>query len=417
MKIGIIGGGAAGIMAAATIIEESQKQGIDVPEVLLFEKNPGIGRKVIISGGGRCNVTTGIQEVREVLQKYPRGKKFLNKALYHFPPTDIYEWFEAHGVPLKTEADMRVFPVSDDGKDIVRVFEELFAESASSLHLKTGIVEVIKQGKLFMLITSTDQTIEVDKLIITTGGQAYRHTGSTGDGYAFAERLGHTVTKTAPSLNSFILSEKWTTELSGVSFENIVLTVPGHKEYYAEGPIVFTHQGMSGPAVFALSAQVAFENYTKQQPLAMHIDFVPDMSFDELRNQIKKEFEDQPKRFVVKTLQQWLPKSVLHQMMMQLDIEDGKNAECSKKNIERMIHWIKKCEVHAIGRGAGSEFVTAGGVELKEVNPKTMESKVCPGLFFAGEVLNVDGVTGGFNLSASWAAGRLAGLHAAEIND
>lgn len=411
MTIAIIGGGAAGMMAAATILEAAP-----TAKVILIEKNASLGRKVIISGGGRCNVTTGIHNVRDLLTRYYRGSKFLTTAMYQFPPDQVYQWFEEHGVPLKTEDDLRVFPQSNNGKDIVGVFENMFAQSNVELILRQGITMVEPKNSQFSLTLKDDRQLLVDVLILTTGGQAYRHTGSTGEGYRFAENLGHTITDLAASLNSFHLQEDWTGQLAGVSFERITLRVPSHKEFTATGPIVFTHKGISGPAVFALSAQVAFENYNTTTPLVMTIDFVPDISLEQLRTALQNDILSSPTRLLSKTLQKWLPKSVIKELQISLQIpEDIKNASVSKHMRAGILQWLKSCTVHAIGRGAGSEFITAGGVDTKDVNPRTMESLVCPKLLFAGEILNIDGITGGFNLQAAWATGRLAGLRAAEL--
>lgn len=401
--IAIIGGGAAGMMAAASIVES----GADA-HVVLLEKNPGLGRKVIISGGGRCNVTTGQRDVRRLLEHYFRGNPFLTSAMYGFPPGDVYDWFEDHGVPLKTEDDNRVFPVSNDGKDIVAVFEKLFAEHAVDVRLRTG-VESITKAERFVLKLDDGAVLEADAVIIATGGQAYRHTGSTGDGYAFAESLGHSLTPLAASLNAFVLVETWPGEHSGVSFEWIGLRAAGCE---STGPIVLTHRGISGPAVFALSSQVAFEDYSREKPLEITLDFAPNDSQESVLEQINAFIEAEPKKQLHGAVAQWLPRSIASVALEQCGLSDAAGANTSKAARRALAEWIKSCRVHAVGRSAGSEFVTAGGVNTDEIDPSTMESRITPGLFFAGEVMNVDGVTGGFNLQASWAAGRLAGLSA-----
>lgn len=397
MKVAIIGAGAAGMMAAATINEADPSV-----QVFLIEKNPLIGNKVIISGGGRCNVTTGFKDIRLVLERYPRGGKFLNSAMHNFSPEKVYEWFESHGVPLKIEDDLRVFPISNNGKDVVGVFEKIFAETNTKV-LFQHQVEKIENG--FKIHFKSHPTLEVDKVIITTGGQAYRHTGSTGDGYTFAESLGHTITKLAPSLNSFVCSEKWIPELAGVSLKKAKLK---SQKYEYTGPFLFTHKGITGPAVFALSSYVAFENYDHNNPLEIFIDLIPDNSrFD---TEFRAILEKNPKKDFDNTLAEYMPKSLAQKICEVLGIKgDKNNNEVAKKDINKTIEFVKRLPLHAVGRGAGDEFVTAGGVELKEVDSKTMESKKCPGLYFAGEVLDIDGFTGGYNLQASWATGRLAG--------
>lgn len=408
MNIAVIGGGAAGLMTVATLLERE----IDA-DIFLYEKNSGLGKKVMISGGGRCNVTTGLQEIRDVLKRYPRGEKFLTSATYHFPPQAVFEWFEQHSVPLKTEDDLRVFPESDNGRDIVGVFERLFEVRRNvRIHLNQSVTGIEKIENGFRLHIKSNDSVEVDRLVLTTGGQAYRHTGSTGDGYAFAESLGHTITPLAPSLNSFFTKEIWTAELSGRSFERamITATTSDKKTHRYTGPFLFTHKGVSGPAVFAVSSMVAFENYDQVHPLSMTIDLFPDLKTNTLEEQIQKLFQKELKRSVVNVLDHLLPKMLAQHACEEIGLETTMHAaEVSKKKIAELTNWLKAIPLHVVGRGAGDEFVTAGGVSTDEVNPRTMESLLCPGLFFAGEILNIDGFTGGFNLQASWATGRLAG--------
>lgn len=407
MSIAIIGAGAAGLMAAAAVHELNPET-----EIFLIERNNGLGKKVIISGGGRCNVTTGIQDVRTVLTKYPRGNKFLSSAIYRFPPKAVYDWFESHSVPLKTEEDLRVFPISNNGKDIVGVFEELFHDSRIHVRLNTSVTHIEKpDGQFSIFFKEEDEPLYVDKIILTTGGQAYRHTGSTGDGYAFAASLGHTITPLAPSLNSFSTKETWPEYLSGLSFEKATLSTSVLlKKISFTGPFLFTHKGMSGPAVFALSSIIAFETYDKAHPLELHIDLLPDLSLETIQKDIVTGITNHPKKSFENILSLIIPKSLAEICLHEQKISNEKRgAEISKKQILECATWLKGIPLHIIGRGAGDEFVTAGGVETKEVNPSTMESLICPGLYFGGEILNIDGFTGGFNLQASWATGHLAG--------
>lgn len=398
-------------MAAATILE-TRHNFADVGGFLI-ERNDGLGKKVIISGGGRCNVTTGIQDVRVVLTKYPRGGKFLSKAIYNFPPEDVYAWFESHGVPLKTEEDLRVFPQSDNGKDIVGVFENLFRSSNVEVLLKHSVESIQKTGDGFLLNFVDNGTLEVDAVILTTGGQAYRQTGSKGDGYAFALSLGHTITKLAPSLNAFFTRETWPAEVSGLSFEKAEFRTKRVKSYSFTGPFLFTHKGVSGPAVFALSSQVAFENYDSREPLKIEIDLFPDETTEGLVGNIQEKIALVSKKSLSNALALVVPKSLIEIMLRELNIDGGAHAaEVGKNILTRCAGWLKAIPLNVVARGAGDEFVTAGGVSLDEVDPQTMESKICPGLYFAGEILDIDGYTGGFNLQASWATGRLAGMNA-----
>ncbi|MFZ2682068.1 MAG: aminoacetone oxidase family FAD-binding enzyme [Patescibacteria group bacterium] len=411
MRVGIIGAGAAGMMCAATLQEANPEV-----EIFLLDRNDGLGKKVIISGGGRCNVTTGIHDVQMVLAKYPRGSKFLIRAMLNFPPQAVFAWFVEHGVPLKTEDDLRVFPESNNGKDVVGVFERLFAAGKTRLLLKSSVVKIDKQGDVFALHIKDQPTpLMVDKLVLTTGGQAYRQTGSTGDGYAFAMSLGHTVTALAPSLNAFYTKQTWPAKISGLSFKKATITARRDRTPHFTGPFLFTHKGVSGPAVFALSSLVAFEKYDATLPLDITIDIFPDETSEALRGRFELLMADKQNKQFSNVLGLLVPKSLAEVVVSELEISETKRVnQVAKKEINKVIDWLKAIPLSVIARGAGDEFVTAGGVELSEIDPKTLSSKICPGLYFAGEVMDVDGFTGGFNLQASWAAGRLAGQSLAD---
>lgn len=412
MRCAIVGGGAAGLMAAATVLENAP-----TAEIFLLERNDKLGNKVIISGGGRCNVTTGITDVRTVLTKYPRGNKFLSSAMYNFPPQAVYDWFEAQGVPLKVEEDLRVFPQSDNGKDIVRVFEGMFAASGVHVLLKTDVSAIKRRegGGFIVCFKGTLETLEVDVVVLTTGGQAYRHTGSTGDGYAFATSLGHTLTALGPSLNAFFARERWPAEVSGMSFAKATITAKRGKGISFTGPMLFTHRGVSGPAVFALSSLTAFERYDQEMPLEIAVDVFPDKSEDDLLSQMEQLIIINPGKIFRNVIGFVVPKALAEICVTEAGLPgDKKVAEVSKADMRRAAAWLKAIPLHIVQRGGGDEFVTAGGVPTSEIDPRTMESLVCPGLYFGGEVMDVDGFTGGFNLQASWATGRLAGESIAE---
>lgn len=393
------------MMAAASICEASSES-----EVFLVERNTILGRKVIISGGGRCNVTTGFEEIKEILKKYPRGSKFFRHALYTFPPEQVYEWMEAHGVPLKTDADFRVFPQSNKGQDVVGVFEEILKESKVKILYKTTAERVEKKGEKFEIELSSGEVLVADKLIITTGGQAYQRTGSQGDGYEFAKALGHKITELAPSLSAFLIEESWLKELPGISFKSVRLKLLGKESHEFTGPILFTHKGVTGPAVFALSSLAAYEVLDPKQPKQLLIDFYPDETYDELTTRLNAELTTAPRKSFSNSLGFFVPKSFARAICSSLKIGlDKKNAEVSKREINKVIESLKNTQITVVGRTPGEEFVTAGGIELVDINSKTMESKICSGLYFAGEILNIDGFTGGFNLQVAWATGRLAG--------
>ncbi len=400
-------------MAAATLLEE-----VVQAEIHLFEKNKILGQKVIISGGGRCNVTTGIHDKQLLRKKYTRGADFLIPAISQFPPKQVMAWFERHGVPLKTEDDLRVFPQSDDGHDVVGAFEHLFRDGGVRVHLATTIKAVIPTEQGFQ-IESTQSTESFDVVVITTGGNAYRHTGSTGDGYAFAKACGHTITPLGPSLNSFEIVESWPKELSGLSLPNARLEAVANDgaKKNATGPMLFTHFGISGPAVFALSSHLAFTPVSARGPILVSLIPEAEQTFETWDAWMKKTFHGGGSLLLRSALAEVLPRRFVEQLLALAKIApEQTGASLTKEKRRQLLHLLSgSLKLALAARRPGDEFVTAGGVELTEVDPQTMQSLVKKGLFFGGEVLNVDGVTGGFNLQASWATGRLAGKSIASM--
>jgi len=402
-KIAIIGGGAAGMIAAATLIEEK----VDA-EIHLFEKNNILGKKVSISGGGRCNVTTGITDKNTLLSKYTRGSKFLIPAFGLFPPDKVFKWFEEKGVPLKIEDDLRVFPQSDNGKDIVKLFENLF-KNKIKVHLESSI-ESIDKG--FIVKTKNEKDF-FDVVVITSGGNAYRHTGSTGDGYDFAKSCKHSITALGPSLNSFEVKEEWCKELAGISLENAKLITSTNKEKLsASGPFLFTHFGISGPVTFAFSSKTAFNKVDKNNPLKINLIPNVEYEFNSLDRLLQTLIAENGAKQIITIISELTTRRLAEEILKIAKInKEKKSAEVKKEERNEISHLLTgKLELNLISRRSGDEFVTAGGVDLNEVNRKTMESKILPNLYFAGEVLDIDGLTGGFNLQSAWATGRLAGI-------
>lgn len=401
MKITIIGGGAAGMMAAAWACKTSP-----LVRVTILERNEKLGRKVVMTGGGRCNLTTAITDIRELMKNYPRGEQWLKFAMYEFGPKECFEYFESNGVPLKIEG-RRVFPESEKGEDIIEMFNEIFIKNKVEILYKKVVQEVQKEGGLFVVKADDGDLIKSDKLIITTGGNAYTKTGSRGDGYTFAKSLGHTITPLAPTLTSLNSNEIFIKSLAGVSIENakLKMVVEGGGEYEFTGPFLFTHTGITGPAVFAVSAFSAYESLEKGAKL--YVDFAPHLN----REQLREEMEENPIEFFVRAVSKYVPRSIAE--VFGADLQKRVN-EVGKKEILRIIELLKAFPLSVKERTPGKEIVTAGGVSLKEVDKKTMESLITPGLYFAGELLDVDGLTGGYNLQIAWATGKLAGENAAK---
>lgn len=402
-QITIIWAGAAGLMAATTILENTESHDYHIQ---IFEKNTSPWKKVIISGGGRCNVTTGIEDKKILLSKYTRGADFIKKAFGKFSPKKCREWFESHNVPLKCEADNRVFPVSDDGTEIVEVFEKIFAKYRNkvTLHYGEGVDSVISVQDQFQIITKK-WTYNADIVIVTTGWNAYSHTGSTGDGYAFARSLGHTVTQLGPSLSSFLTSEKWTHELSWLAFETA-------KIGELVGPLLLTHFGISGPLAFMTSSRLAWETIDKNHPKMILFSPLATMWVPEWSTFLKEQFANHPKKLIASILTEKLPRRFAEAFIREYfpTIESTFPVSIGKVEREKIAKMLGEgISLTLTERRPGDEFVTAGGVNTDEIDSETMESKIQKNLYFAGEVLNVDGYTGGFSLQICWASGYVTG--------
>ena len=389
------------MMAAAALIESNAHCTIH-----LFEPNTSLGVKVVISGGGRCNVTTGIRKPHILKKKYTRGGDFLKAALSKFGPEAVYNWFEDRGVPLKTEDDLRVFPRSNDGKDVVAVFDRLFAQSTAQLHFKSRVKTITNHDDHFWIRTKDSKT-PVDYVVIATGGNAYRKTGSTGDGYQFAEYFGHTITPLGPSLNSFLTKEDWSKLLSGIA-------LPHAKIYFGntniEGPFLFTHFGISGPLTFAFSSHIAHTTITKENPYVIRLVLDATIQPHEWKTTLGA-VKTNGKKQIKTVLSTYFPQRLAQTLLELTNISPQTTLTAvSTEKRKQLLHLLTNgIQITLTARRAGDEFVTAGGVSTDEINPQTMESLLQPGLYFAGEVMDIDGVTGGFNLQSSWATGRLAG--------
>lgn len=414
MKIGIIGGGAAGMMCATTLVEKSLSN-----EIHIFEKNNKLGVKVALTGGGRCNVTTGISDKNLLQKKYIRGSKFLSPALSAFGPSEVFSWFETRGVPLKVEEGMRVFPESNKSEDIINVFYKILKIPNIRFHFKERVIDIEKRGNQFEVQTLGGNFI-FDVLVITTGGNAYAQTGSTGEGYGFAKKLGHSITKLGPSLNSFLVDEKWCKDLTGLSLPNTrfqAQTDTGQKVDVI-GPVLFTHFGISGPNTFALAGHLAFDLINPQQ--TKKVIFIPDAdyNFEDWNKALQAKFTEFPNKQIRNILNSFFPSKFVNKVLEIINIKPEKSVNIvTREERMKLAHILSgDLKLTITSRRPGDEFVTAGGISLDELDRKTMQSKLIPNLYFAGEVLDVDGVTGGYNLQAAWATGRLAGQSIARLD-
>lgn len=409
-SIAIIWWGAAGMMTAASILESCKTQGKDIPVIHIFEKNSRLGAKVVISGWGRCNVTTGTFKRKDLLQHYTRGDDFLDTAFRQFGPKKVRAWFEEHGVPLKQEDDGRIFPISDDGKDVVRVFERMFEQHNVQIYFKEPVDEITKIEQWFQVTTGTN-TYMCDTVVIATWWEAYAHTGSTGDGYAFARAMWHTITELGPSLNSFMCTQDWIYGCSGISFPYAHLTTDSGDIPRSTWPILLTHFGITGPQTFVFASHTAFTQIDHQHPLNAQLIPNTHMSYESRISFFQEHKQTTPKKSLINVLATRLPKRFVEQLLgeyefpKKLTMSDLSKID-SKQLATLLWHGIP---LTLTKRRPWDEFVTAWGVVTDEVDPATMESRKTPWLYFVGEILNVDWVTWGYNLQASRAMGKLAG--------
>ncbi len=396
----IIGGGAAGFFAALACAEARLGS-----EILILEKTSQFLSKVKISGGGRCNVTHACFNAREFTTRYPRGDRALIAPFRQFQAADTVAWFARRGVKLKTEADGRMFPVTDSSQTII---DCLFrAANAAGIKLKTnrGVESVArKTGGGFELKLSTGETLACDKLLLATGGC---RTAALGQ---LAVSLGHTLEPPVPSLFTFHIEIPWLRELAGVSLDTVEVSVP-ETRLREHGAILLTHWGLSGPAILRLSAWGARELHDRNYQFPLHINWLPHWNAEKLAAEFQKQRKLQPAKFIVNTPLAKLPARLWEQLVIASGLaRDTRWAALSGGAQHKLIQQLLRSEFPVTGKSLNKdEFVTCGGIRLNEVNFKTMESRICAGLFFAGEVLDIDGITGGFNFQAAWTTGWLAG--------
>lgn len=407
MTVAVIGAGAAGLMAAGAAAEAGAR-------VLLFDKNAKAGRKIMITGKGRCNVTNNC-DVQTVLANVPVNPRFLYSAFGRYSPADVMAFFEAHGVPLKTERGERVFPVSDKALDIVDALYYYVKDLGVQLLFGQAVEEVLTADGAACGVGAAGRDYPADRVIIATGGASYPATGSTGDGYTFAKRLGHTVVPPRPSLVPLVARGDVCGKLMGLSLKNVRVTVreDGKTVYEDFGEMLFTHFGVSGPLILSASAHMRHFGSKHYQ---IDIDLKPALDEKTLDKRLLSDFERHKNSDFINALGELLPRKLIPVVVEQSGIDPRtKVHSIQKEQRHRLLRLLKAFPVEITGaRPIAEAIVTTGGVSVREVNPKTMASRRVPGLYFAGEVLDVDAYTGGFNLQIAWATGRLAGKSAAE---
>ena len=399
-RIAVLGGGAAGFFAAITCAEALGKAG----SVTLFEATPHLLAKVRISGGGRCNVTHSCFEPAELVKKYPRGGRELLGAFHRFQPRDTIEWFAGRGVATKTEEDGRMFPVTDDSATIVDCLMSAAARSGVSIRLSTAVRSAVKQGESFQLTLGTGTVEEFERVIIATGGN------KASGGLAIAESFGHSIVPPVPSLFTFHINDTRLSDLSGISVESAAVTAPGTK-LKTDGPVLITHAGLSGPGILKLSAWGAREFAEQNYAFPISLNWVPPHTRDTLIKALSVVREQNARKQVTTFSPVAMPQRLWERFVIAAGIPTTTPwAHVSNPSLQALATQLTAAEFKVDGKSMfKDEFVTCGGVKLSEVDFKTMESRKCAGLHFAGEVLDIDGVTGGFNFQNAWTTGYLAG--------
>lgn len=404
-KVIVIGAGASGLMAAGTAAENGHN-------VILVERNDRVARKVMITGKGRCNVTNNCTLINDLITNVPTNGRFLYGAFSKFMPIDTMEFFEDMGVALKVERGNRVFPESDKAVEIVDALNA-FASNAGVKRIKGRVVELIAEnGEIRGIKTEDGEELSADAVIVATGGVSYPLTGSTGDGYELAKQVNHTVTELKPSLVPLVCHEGFCSDLQGLSLKNVeisVLNTENYKEIYKDfGEMLFTHFGVSGPLILSASSHM---KDIKPRKYEIHIDLKPALSYEQLDKRIQRDFLENSNKNFINALDSLLPKKLVPVIVRLSGIKPSvKVNQITKQMRSELVNLLKDLKVTVMGfRPIEEAIVTSGGVSVKEIDPKTMESKLCKGLYFAGEVIDVDAYTGGFNLQIAFSTGKLAG--------
>ena len=405
MKVAVIGGGPAGMMAALAAAESGV-------EVTLFEKNEKLGKKLYISGKGRCNITNDCSAA-EFFANVVSNPRFLYSAISKFSPQDTIEFCRSRGLEVKTERGNRVFPFSDKSSDVIKLFAEELRKQGVLVRLNADIQNIVYQENAFLLTTITD-VVSFDKVIVATGGLSYSTTGSTGDGYKIAKAFGHNVVALKPALCRILC--KGVQSLEGLSLRNVQVSLKDcngaviHSEF---GEMLFTDDGVSGPAVPSLSSRV---NSLPKGSYCVSIDLKPALSEDKLDERILRDFSERMNKNFINSLDALLPERLIKVVAAQSSIPfDKKVNQITAEERSKLVFALKNLQFSFVGLDEIEHgIVTAGGVDIKQINPSTMESKLQRGLYFAGEVLDVDAYTGGFNIQIALSTGYAAGKSAAQ---
>ena len=402
-KVLVIGGGAAGMFAAIFAAYNGN-------EVHLFEKNEKLGKKIYITGKGRCNITNAC-DMETLFQSVVTNSKFLYSSFYGYTNQDTIDFFERIGVETKIERGNRVFPVSDHSSDVIAGLTRELRNLGVEIHLYSEVVKVVGKEKFEYIELKNGQKVKGDACIVATGGFSYQTTGSTGDGYRFAKSLGHEVTDILPALVPIVIKEDYVKELQGLSLRNVKATVlDGKKKLYEDfGEMLFTHFGVSGPLMLSASSYIASKVKTKE--LKLIIDLKPALTFEQLDQRVLRDFDENINKQFKNAIQKLFPTKLIPVILAVCNIDPDKKVNLiTKEERHQFVTLIKNFTFTIQGlRDFNEAIITKGGVKVKEINPTTMESKLVQNLYFVGEVLDLDALTGGFNLQIAWSTGYAAG--------
>ena len=416
MKVIIIGGGPAGMISAISSARNGNK-------VILLEKNKSLGKKLLITGKGRCNITSSL-DINDFIKNIPGNGKFLYSSFQNFTNTDIINLIESNGIKVKNERGNRVFPVTDKAQDVLNCFiKEIKKYKNIEIRYNSQVKEILLKelnSEVYGVKLISGEKIEADKIILATGGKSYPVTGSSGDGYELAQKCGHTIEKIRGSLVPLVADKRICQNMQGLSLRNVkiqLIDIEKNKKIYEDfGEMLFTHFGVSGPTILSSSAHLLryknIDKLLKENKIKLCIDLKPALSEEELNKRILRDFEEYKNKEYKNSLDKLLPKKMINIIIELSQINPYKKVnEITKEERMKLVKILKGLEITITGfRPVEEAIVTAGGVSVKEINPKTMESKIVKGLYFAGEIIDVDAYTGGFNLQIAYSTGYTAGL-------
>lgn len=412
MKVIVIGGGPAGMMSAISSAENGN-------DVTIIEKMQSLGRKLLITGKGRCNITSSL-DMDEFIKNIPGNGMFLYSAFKNYTNQDIIKLLKEEGLEVKEERGNRIFPVTDKSLDVLKCFEKKLKSLNVNIILNTKVKEILVEDNIVKGVKTEKEIINTDKVILATGGKSYPLTGSTGDGYVMAQKLGHTITKINPSLVPLETFDKETCKnLQGLSLKNVQIELIDknkNKVIYEDfGEMLFTHFGVSGPTILSSSAHlVRYKNIQElfnENKISLKIDFKPALSEEKLNDRILRDFNEEKNKMFRNSLDKLLPQKLIPIIIKISGIDPNKKVnEITKIERKNLVKLLKNFEITIKGfRTIDEAIITSGGIKIKEINPKTMESKIIKGLYFAGEIIDVDAYTGGFNLQIAYSTGYTAG--------